>query len=239
MTLAEAIAKCLADGCCSTAVGGTRVPGFPLTDEDKAFLHRWAGALHKQEWKRNAEKFPNPDHLIWRTIAARRSAKDDNGDSKRKKDELWQSLQEHQVLANMADCLLDHYERVAEANRGRPDDVSDHIANLIECQSTIVHDLHRDFFIIYEHASNVHLSTKTTERERMLFMQHMSREMQVKWGDCHDSTVAAITSLMYQVPVSAKAVISQRKKMPLRATVKLPWTKSTTPFQRALLRSRR
>jgi hypothetical protein len=118
-----------------------------------------------------------------------------------------------------------------------------HFSHLIDCQKDVVLDLHRDFFILYERAygrtRDVHISTKTSDRERCLFMQHMSREMEEKWGAPHDSMVAAITSLMYQVPVSAKAVISQRNKMPRRATVKLPWTKSTTPFQRALLRSRR
>jgi hypothetical protein len=37
-TLAEEIARCLVDGCCSTVVGGTRVRDLTLTDEDKAFL---------------------------------------------------------------------------------------------------------------------------------------------------------------------------------------------------------
>jgi hypothetical protein len=88
-TLAEEIARCLAEGHCSTAMsgGGKRFPGPPLTDEDKAFLHRWAGALHKQEWKRNAEKFPNPDRLIFRVIHARRSAEDDKA-SAAKEDRL-------------------------------------------------------------------------------------------------------------------------------------------------------
>jgi hypothetical protein len=212
-TLADEIARCLADGRCSTAMAGSgkRYPGSSLNDEDKAFLRRWADALVQSEWKRNAEKFVDPDRLIWGVFTARRLAEDDHG-KQRANEELWQSLQKHQALANMADLVLDHYEWLAEGAGG----ITDELAYLIECQTVIVRDLHKDFFVIYERiygdAPKVHFSTHSSTRERMLFMQYMSRDMKQSLDEWHDDTVAAIASLMYEVPVSRKAVERARSR---------------------------
>jgi hypothetical protein len=56
----------------------------------------------------------------------------------------------------------------------------------------------------------LHVSQKLQDRERCLFMQRLSIEM-IEWFDGpNDLVVAAITTLMYQIQVSTKAVEKQR-----------------------------
>jgi hypothetical protein len=75
-TLAEAIAKCLADGS-SGADGGAVFP------EDRAFLHRWTAALGLSEWKRSARKFANPEKLVEIALGSRHLAERDDTSVKR------------------------------------------------------------------------------------------------------------------------------------------------------------
>jgi hypothetical protein len=134
------------------------------------------------------------------------------------------------VLANIAQTLADNYTLVGDDryewhemdwddDELREQQAQENHESNLETREWLLrrvaklrreHDIMRDKgpFFLYP----IHLSTKTSERERLLFMQHMSRQMKSEWGSWHDTTVAAITGLMYEVSVSWKAVERARSR---------------------------
>jgi hypothetical protein len=219
MTLAEAIAKCLEDGS-SGADGGAVFP------EDRAFLNRWADALGLGEWKRNARKFANPEKLVEIALGTRCMAQHDDTSVQRWEEHCATLLK----LAYAAQLLADNYITVGDVRHEwhamdvddeevREQQIEENHESLKESREWLsrrVAKLRREYDVTREQGPylsyNINLSTKTAERERMLFMQHMSRKMKSEWGSWHDTTVAAITELMYQVSVSWKAVERARSR---------------------------
>jgi hypothetical protein len=221
-TLAEAIAKCLAEGRCVQ----------PLTDDDRVLLQRWDKALDRDhnQWQHISELFKNPNSLVHQTLCARHSARkdDESGCDSRAQ----QKQEEHKRLlglAGMASALADYYreqqncicvhaeddkeaEKEFEQEYNRLEDLADSQTYQATAFRKAADALRLKPLVAVSQKTKGR--KKDRNREQDLFLQHMSRWMILLHGTPHDLTVAEIASLVYEVQISKKTVEKQRDRMP-------------------------
>src|ERR1700722_4838753 len=192
MDFREAITELLAGG------------GSRLTDSDRGFLQRWADALDSSTWKRIARKICGHFWLVLVSIDEKRAAEadapteEDHRLSVIRKNH-WQT--EESMAAAQALLLAPDLSEEATASA---------VARIRELQKQRAQ--HRVLVeqVLPAVVPTLHVSQKLQDRERCLFMQRLSIEM-IEWFDGpNDLVVAAITTLMYQIQVSTKAVEKQR-----------------------------